>query len=120
LNAFYPCSFPLPRHLPIEEPVTAAEPKSPPESTDLAGTAEFSERSKLPEPTNSDPAVPAVEILLSRKQVARRWGCSTETVKRRERAGILRSVRFNGRNIRYRLVDVERVEQQAENLIIGS
>jgi hypothetical protein len=53
------------------------------------------------------------EILLSREQLARRWGCCIETIKRRERAGSLPSVRFNSRVVRYRLVDIERLEQQA-------
>ena len=69
---------------------------------------------KRPEP------VSAAETLLSRTQVARRWGCSTETVKRRERDGILKSVSFNSRYVRYRLEDVEHVEQQAGSLIKGS
>ena len=87
----------------------------------LLGTAaELPGRPKSVESANPGPAVPAGETLLSRKQVASRWGCSTETVKRRERAGILRSIRFNGRNVRYGLADIESVEQQAENLITGS
>ena len=53
------------------------------------------------------------ETLLSREQLARRWGCCIETIKRRERAGSLPSVRFNSRVVRYRLVDIERLEQQA-------
>jgi hypothetical protein len=68
----------------------------------------------------SGQATPPAETLLSRAQVARRWNVSTETVKPRERVGILPSVRFNGRNVRYRLVDVERVEQRAESVIRGS
>jgi len=67
-----------------------------------------------------DQATSAAETLLSRAQVAKRWGCSTETVKRRERAGILKSVRFNSRYVRYHLEDVESIEQQAESLIKGS
>jgi hypothetical protein len=96
---------------PVEkESAPAAKPK-PLRSVGLLGTAaELPGRSKSAGSTNPDPAVPAGETLLSRKQVASRWGCSTETVKRRERAGILRSIRFNGRNVRYRLADIERVE----------
>ena len=53
------------------------------------------------------------ERLLSRKQVAKRWRVSTETIKRRGREGLLPPLRFNQRLIRYRLADVIRVEQQA-------
>jgi hypothetical protein len=50
--------------------------------------------------------------LLSRHHLADRWGCSTETVKRREKAGILPVYRIGGL-VRYRLSDVERIEQEA-------
>jgi hypothetical protein len=49
---------------------------------------------------------------LSRQQIAKRWQCSTETIKRREKAGILPSHRLGGL-VRYRLSDVERIEQEA-------
>ncbi len=61
---------------------------------------------KDPTPTN--------ETLLSRRDVAKRQGVSTETIKRRERAGLLHPLRFNSRLIRYRLADVEAMEKQAE------
>jgi hypothetical protein len=50
---------------------------------------------------------------LSRKQVAFRWQCSEETIRRREKAGILRSRRLGGL-VRYKLADIEHIEQQAE------
>jgi len=50
---------------------------------------------------------------LSRQQLAVRWQCSTETVRRREKAGILPSRRLGGL-VRYRLADIEKIEQQAE------
>jgi hypothetical protein len=50
---------------------------------------------------------------MSRRQVADRWGVSTETVKRRCRDGILPVVRFNRRLIRHRLSDVLKVERDA-------
>jgi hypothetical protein len=53
------------------------------------------------------------EVLLSRKQVANRWSVCTETVKRKERAGLLSPVRFNQRLTRYRLSDVITLEQEA-------
>ena len=104
-----------------EEPAPAAEIK-PPVSMDFSGAvqiappdevvAQFSKKvgpSKSPGSTNLVPADPAGEPLLTRKQLAKRWKCSTETVKRRERAGILQSLHFNGRNVRYRLEDIEKV-----------
>jgi len=53
------------------------------------------------------------EQLLSRKAVAHRWQTSVETVKRRERSGLITELRFNERLIRYRLSDVLRYEQGA-------
>jgi len=50
---------------------------------------------------------------LSRQNLAVRWQCSTETIKRREKAGILPSLRLGGL-VRYKLADIERIEQQAE------
>jgi predicted site-specific integrase-resolvase len=40
-------------------------------------------------------------------------GVSTETVKRRERDGLLKSLRFNSRLVRYRREDVERMIESA-------
>ncbi len=53
------------------------------------------------------------EKLLSRKQLAERWQCSTETVKRRTREGLLHPVRFNSRLLRYRLAEILAVEANA-------
>jgi ribosome-binding protein aMBF1 (putative translation factor) len=53
------------------------------------------------------------QLLISRKQLAERWSLSVETLKRRERAGILPALKM-GRGVRYRLHDIERIEQQAE------
>ena len=50
--------------------------------------------------------------LLTRLELARRWKVSIETLKRRERAGILRPVRLDGRVIRYRVSDVLRIEEE--------
>jgi hypothetical protein len=51
--------------------------------------------------------------LLSRRELAARWSLSTETLKRRERCGILPSLKL-GRGVRYRLADIERLETEAE------
>jgi predicted DNA-binding transcriptional regulator AlpA len=51
--------------------------------------------------------------LLSRRQLAARWGVSKETLKRREKAGELPFLKL-GKVIRYRLADIEQIEAQAE------
>jgi predicted site-specific integrase-resolvase len=53
------------------------------------------------------------EQLLSRKAVAHRWQTSVETVKRREKAGLLKPIRFNQRLLRYKLSDIEALEAAA-------
>jgi hypothetical protein len=55
---------------------------------------------------------PTVEMLLTRRELADRWKVSIETVKRRERAKMLRPMRLDGRIIRYRMSDVVRIEQE--------
>lgn len=56
---------------------------------------------------------PTTEQLISRRALAVRWGVSVETVKRRERSGALRAVRFNARLVRYRVSEVEQYERDA-------
>ena len=51
--------------------------------------------------------------LLTRQEIAKRWRQSTETVKRRERAGFLHALKL-GRSVRYRLSDVLAFESAAE------
>jgi len=51
--------------------------------------------------------------LLSRRLLAARWAVSKETLKRREKAGILPFLKL-GRDVRYRLADIELIEAQAE------
>jgi hypothetical protein len=51
--------------------------------------------------------------LLTRAQLAERWSVSRETIKRREKAGILPVLKL-GRDARYRLSDVLRLEREAE------
>ena len=53
------------------------------------------------------------EQLLSRAALAERWDCCIETIKRREREGILKSIRFNQRLLRYRLSDIVAIETAA-------
>jgi hypothetical protein len=51
--------------------------------------------------------------LISRREVAQRWGVSVETVKRRTSQGLLHPVRFNQRLIRYPLSEIIRIENEA-------
>jgi hypothetical protein len=57
--------------------------------------------------------LPSNGAILDRKALAERWRCSTETLKRREKEGVLKALKL-GRLVRYRLADVEAVEAQAE------
>ena len=50
--------------------------------------------------------------LISRRQLGERWACSRETLKRRERAGILPVYKL-GKGVRYKLHDVEAIEKAA-------
>jgi len=50
--------------------------------------------------------------LLTRKELSGRWQLSTETLKRRERCGLLPFLKL-GRGVRYRLADVESLESEA-------
>jgi hypothetical protein len=59
--------------------------------------------------TNQDMAV----RLLTRKELSDRWHLSIETLKRRERCGLLPFLKL-GRGVRYRLADIERLEAEAE------
>jgi hypothetical protein len=53
------------------------------------------------------------ERFLTRKGLADRWQLSTETLKRRERCGVLPFLKL-GRGVRYRLADIEHLEAEAE------
>lgn len=61
----------------------------------------------------SQPIHDQSEQLLSRGAVAQRWECCIETIKRRERAGILKPIKFNQRLLRYRLSDIVAIEAAA-------
>jgi hypothetical protein len=55
------------------------------------------------------------DSLLTRRELADRWKVSIETIKRRERARVLRPLRLEGRIIRYRMSDVVRIEQGGDS-----
>lgn len=50
--------------------------------------------------------------LLSRHQLSDRWSCSIETIKRRERAGVISAMKLGGL-VRYSLQDILKVEAAA-------
>jgi predicted DNA-binding transcriptional regulator AlpA len=56
------------------------------------------------------------ERLLTRRELAQRWSCSTETIKRKTAAGDLTPVRFGLRFLRYRLSQIEQLETEAEGV----
>ena len=60
-------------------------------------------------PSTND--APDHQHFLSRDQLAHRWSVSNETIKRREREGLLSPIRFNQRLLRYRVEEVEAVER---------
>jgi hypothetical protein len=51
--------------------------------------------------------------LLTRRDLCHRWSTSRETLKRREKAGVLTTLKL-GRAVRYRLSEIEAVERAAE------
>jgi hypothetical protein len=53
------------------------------------------------------------EDYVSRQELCARWGCSLETLKRRERQGILHPVGFSERMVRYKLSEVLDIEREA-------
>jgi hypothetical protein len=55
----------------------------------------------------------SAQILISRKQLQQRWGCCTETIKRKQRAGLLHPVYLSSRMVRYNLDNVLEIETAA-------
>ena len=64
-------------------------------------------RAKIPKTKQKE------EDYISRQELCARWGCSLETLKRRERQGILHPVGFSPRMVRYRLSEVADIEREA-------
>lgn len=48
----------------------------------------------------------------TRRTLSQRWAVSTETLKRREKAGKLPCLKL-GKSVRYRIEDIERIEREA-------
>jgi hypothetical protein len=57
--------------------------------------------------------------LVTRRALAGRWQVSIETLKRRERAGLLPFLKL-GRGVRYRLSHIERIEADADVRQLGA
>lgn len=51
--------------------------------------------------------------LISRKELAERFNLSIKTLKRREKAGLLRPLTLGPRTVRYRLSDILAIEEDA-------
>ena len=64
--------------------------------------------------TSKGPAYsPAEYSLWTRKNVKDRWQCSLETLKRKEKAGLLPFIKI-GKFVRYRREAIEAIERQGE------
>ena len=59
---------------------------------------------------SADPSKQQIALLLTRREVAERWGCCSHTIARRKD---LRPVRLGPRFLRYRLADVQAIEAAA-------
>lgn len=64
--------------------------------------------------TTQDTQTTSAPALLSRAQLALRWSCSIETLKRREKSGALKRILIGPRIIRYALADVLKIEGQKQ------
>jgi len=54
------------------------------------------------------------ERFLKRRELTARWRCSGETIKRRQRSGLLNPVRLSQRFLLYKLSEVEALEAAAQ------
>jgi hypothetical protein len=52
----------------------------------------------------------ALEKFLTRRELASRWRCSGETVKRRQRDGLLHPIYLSARKVIYRLTEIQSLE----------
>ncbi len=51
---------------------------------------------------------------LKRGELAARWRCSNETIKRRQRSGLLNPIRLSQRLLLYRLSEIEKLERDGQ------
>lgn len=67
-----------------------------------------------PSTTNPSAVNQDSPLLIGRKGLSIRWGgVSHDTIRRREKAGLLTPLRFGPNIVRYRLDEVERYEEEA-------
>lgn len=62
-------------------------------------------------------------VFISRKQLATRWSCSIETIKRKEKQGLIVPLRLGKRMLRYRLDDIQKLEDagiEESTTLVGS
>jgi hypothetical protein len=53
-------------------------------------------------------------MFLNRRELAARWRCSMETVKRKQRSGLLKPVRLSQRLLLYKLAEIQSLEEAAQ------
>lgn len=68
---------------------------------------------QLEEAAERTPAKAKTSPFITRSQLAERWQLSGESLKRYERRGILKPVKIAARMLRYRLADIEAIENEA-------
>jgi hypothetical protein len=54
------------------------------------------------------------EKFLKRRELAARWRCSAETIKRRQRSGLLHPIRLSQRLLLYKLSEVKKLEAEGQ------
>lgn len=54
------------------------------------------------------------EKFLKRRDLAERWRCSTETIKRKQRGGLLHPVYLSQRLLLYKLSEIEALEEESQ------
>jgi hypothetical protein len=62
------------------------------------------------------PVRDAPQKFVTRREAATRWRCSTETVKRKDRAGLLHPVRLSRRLLLYELKEIEALEKDGATI----
>jgi hypothetical protein len=63
--------------------------------------------------THNLPVLDKQDKFLKRRELAARWRCSGETIKRRQRSGLLHPIRLSQRLLLYKLSEIEALEAEA-------
>jgi predicted DNA-binding transcriptional regulator AlpA len=72
----------------------------------------FLVRRKFGKDTMKTEKLKDTDRFVSRRELAGRWGCTTRTISRMEMRGELPSTILCGRLFRYKLKEIERIEQE--------